>query len=39
MKQAIANGEAGPRIANEAADVANYCMMVADRFDGRQRIR
>lgn len=39
MKQAIEKGESGSRVANEAADVANYLMMVADRFDGRSKIR
>jgi NTP pyrophosphatase (non-canonical NTP hydrolase) len=38
LDRAFTSGESYERVADEAADVANYCMMVADRLTGRQKI-
>lgn len=39
LTRAIELGESPERVADEAADVANYAMMVADNATGRQRIQ
>jgi NTP pyrophosphatase (non-canonical NTP hydrolase) len=39
LERAIDKNESAERVADEAADVANFAMMVADKHTGRQRIQ